>query len=119
MKLLALSIWLVPTIVNAGLIRRQATDDLDDPPCKTYTLSGLLHLDCSHRGLKELPNDLDYNVSIKLADVIKSILVQSNNSNILKRNIVNKNVSIVYNIILLTKLQSLIYIGIIHVYGII
>lgn len=47
--------------MSAGVMKRQA-DELEDPPCRTYTLNGLLHLDCSNRGLKDLPEELDYTV---------------------------------------------------------
>ncbi|XP_075970108.1 uncharacterized protein LOC142972735 [Anticarsia gemmatalis] len=62
----ALCIWLVTALAGAGVVRRQAEEDLDEPPCRSYTLGGLLHLDCSNRGLKELPEGLDYNAQVLL-----------------------------------------------------
>lgn len=54
--------------MSAGVVRRQA-DDLDEQPCTTYMQNGLLHLDCSNRGLKDLPDELDYDVRIEICNV--------------------------------------------------
>ncbi|CAH0592284.1 unnamed protein product [Chrysodeixis includens] len=60
-----LSIWLVISLVSAGVVRRQA-DDLDEQPCVSFMMNGLLHLDCSNRGLKDLPDELDYDAEVLL-----------------------------------------------------
>nr|XP_021200360.2 leucine-rich repeat-containing G-protein coupled receptor 5 [Helicoverpa armigera] len=66
--LTALLLCLMPTLLSAGVVKRQAEDeqDLEDQPCRTYTLNGLLHLDCANRGLKDLPDDLDYSAQVLL-----------------------------------------------------
>ncbi|KAJ8735399.1 hypothetical protein PYW07_007019 [Mythimna separata] len=63
----ALLVWLLPTLVSAGVVRRQA-EDLEErsPPCLSYVMDGLLHLDCSNRGLKELPDELDTTAQVLL-----------------------------------------------------
>lgn len=62
--LTTLWLWLVPSLVYAGVIQRLTTDNMENPPCRTYTLNGLLHMDCSNRGLKELPNELNYSAQV-------------------------------------------------------
>lgn len=63
----ALLVCLIPVLVSAGVVKRQA-EDLEDTmsPCRTYVMNGLLHLDCSNRGLKDLPDELDYTAQVLL-----------------------------------------------------
>lgn len=39
-------------------------EDQTNPLCQTYTLNSLRHVDCSYRDLTELPDGLDYEVSL-------------------------------------------------------
>ncbi|XP_022117333.2 leucine-rich repeat-containing G-protein coupled receptor 4 [Pieris rapae] len=59
---IAVVVWLLPTVVLSGVLR----DDIDfeDDPCRTYSQDGLWFLDCSDRGLTELPDNLNYDVQV-------------------------------------------------------
>lgn len=54
-------LWLLPVTVSSGVLRE--LEDYTDDPCRVYNMDNLIHLDCSYRGLSELPDGLDYNVS--------------------------------------------------------
>lgn len=43
--------------------RRHLEDFEEAPPCQEYTLDDLLYLDCSDRGLSELSDTLNFDVS--------------------------------------------------------
>ena len=63
----ALLVWLVPALVSAGVVKRQA-DEMEDnlQPCRSYVMNSLIHLDCSNRGLKDLPDHLDYDFTVSI-----------------------------------------------------
>ncbi|XP_050671038.1 leucine-rich repeat-containing G-protein coupled receptor 5-like [Leptidea sinapis] len=53
-----LMIWLLPAMVYARVMREDAFDP--EGVCRVYSQNGLLHFDCSDRGLSELPDQLNY-----------------------------------------------------------
>ncbi|OWR53488.1 leucine-rich transmembrane protein [Danaus plexippus plexippus] len=55
-------LWLLPVTVSSGVLRE--LEDYTDDPCRVYNMDNLIHLDCSYRGLSELPDGLDYNAQV-------------------------------------------------------
>ncbi|XP_068626435.1 protein artichoke [Battus philenor] len=62
---LFLGIWLLPATVTASVLPN-LEENLEEPLCRTYTQNELLYLDCSDRGLTELPEKLDYDAQALL-----------------------------------------------------
>lgn len=53
------------SVVHRHRHQRRQLEDIDEPsPCREYTLSDLLYLDCSDRGLSELPGTVNFDVSM-------------------------------------------------------
>lgn len=68
--LLLLIVWLMPVMAPASVVhrhhhQRRHLEDFDEvQPCQEYTLDDLLYLDCSDKGLSELPGTVNFNVSL-------------------------------------------------------
>lgn len=68
--LLLLVLWLMPVMAPASVVhrhhhqRRQIEDFDEAPPCQEYTLNNFLYLDCSDKGLSELPETVNFDVSL-------------------------------------------------------
>ncbi|KAG6447385.1 hypothetical protein O3G_MSEX004950 [Manduca sexta] len=62
---LALYLWVLVATVRAGVIRLSDEHE-DEMPCRTYTVNGLQYLDCSYRGLNDLPAGIDYDAQVLL-----------------------------------------------------
>lgn len=56
-----LFLWTWLSVVTAGIIPRLGDDD---SVCRTYILNDMQYIDCSDRGLTELPEMIDYDVSL-------------------------------------------------------
>ncbi|XP_013149323.1 PREDICTED: uncharacterized protein LOC106111726 [Papilio polytes] len=68
MGITVLFLWTWLSVVTAGIIPRLGDDD---SVCRTYILNDMQYIDCSDRGLTELPEMIDYDA--------QAILLSNNN----------------------------------------
>ncbi|XP_052737662.1 uncharacterized protein LOC112046156 [Bicyclus anynana] len=61
---LSLWLWLLPATVLLSPVPELQEEQ--EEHCRTYTHEDLLHLDCTDRGLSDLPSGLDYNAQVLL-----------------------------------------------------
>lgn len=52
------------SVVHRHRHHRQLDAFEETPPCREDNLNGLLYVDCSDRGLSELPESMNFDVSV-------------------------------------------------------
>ncbi|XP_026496561.1 leucine-rich repeat-containing G-protein coupled receptor 4 isoform X1 [Vanessa tameamea] len=62
--IVSLWLWLLPAMVLSG-VPREMEEDTEDS-CRSYIHENLLYIDCSDRGLNDLPEGLDINAQVLL-----------------------------------------------------